>query len=54
VLDKYKANSDVTAYLNDVQNDILENVSQFVKGEEPQQSPFQLPWMKEAPFKKYE
>jgi lon-related putative ATP-dependent protease len=54
VLETYKANSDVTAYLRDVQNDILENVSQFVKGEEPQQSPFQLPWMKEAPFKKYE
>jgi lon-related putative ATP-dependent protease len=54
VMEKYKGNSDVTAYLTDVQNDILENVSQFLKGEEAQQGPFQLPWMKEAPFKKYE
>ncbi len=55
VLDKYKENCKVTEYLRDVQNDILENVSQFIKGDAPQQpSPFQLPWMKEAPFKKYE
>ena len=55
VMEKYRENSEVTAYLRDVQNDILENISQFIKGEDPQQqSPFQLPWMKEAPFKKYE
>ncbi len=55
VLEKFKENPEVTTYLRDVQNDILENVSQFIKGDEPQQqSPFQLPWMKEAPFKKYE
>lgn len=54
VMEKYKENVEVTAYLRDVKSDILDNVSQFVKGEEPQQSPFQLPWMKEAPFKKYE
>ncbi len=55
VMEKYKDNPEVTAYLHEVQNDILDNVSQFIKGEEPQQqSPFQLPWMREAPFKKYE
>ena len=54
-VDKYKDSTEVTAYLKEVQNDILDNLAQFVKGEEAQpQTPFQLPWMREAPFKKYE
>src|SRR4030066_409690 len=56
VLEKYKDSPEVTVYLRDVQNDILDNLAIFVKGNEPQQQqlPFALPWMKETPFKKYE
>ena len=53
--EKYKDFLDVVAYLKDVQNDILDNLPQFVKGPEaPQQAPFSVPWMKEVPFRKYE
>ena len=54
VMEKYKENPEVTGYLRDVQTDILDNLSQLIKGEEPQpQASFPLPWMREAPFKKY-
>jgi lon-related putative ATP-dependent protease len=53
--EKYKDLADVTAYLKDVQNDILDNLSLFVRGpEEPPQAPFPIPWMKKDPFIKYE
>ncbi len=52
--EKYKDAPDVTAYLENVQNEILDNLSHFIKGaEEPPQTPFPVPWMKENPFKKY-
>jgi lon-related putative ATP-dependent protease len=55
LMEKYKDTPEVTAYLQDVQNEVLDNLSQFVKGGEPQQQlPFPVPWMKEEPFKKYE
>jgi len=55
LMEKYKDTPEVTAYLHDVQNDILDNIAQFVKRGEPQQQlPFPVPWMKEEPFKKYE
>jgi len=55
LMEKYKDTPEVTAYLRDVQNDVLDNLSQFVKRGEPQQQlPFPVPWMKEEPFKKYE
>jgi lon-related putative ATP-dependent protease len=55
LMEKYKGTPEVTAYLRDVQNDILDNISQFVKrGEPKQQLPFPVPWMREATFKKYE
>jgi lon-related putative ATP-dependent protease len=55
VAEKYKDSAQVTAYLREVQNDILDNLAPFVKGEEAQpQTPFPLPWMRENPFKKYE
>ena len=55
LIEKYKASPEVTAYLKTVQNDIVDNLAQFVKGSKPQQqTPFQVPWMKEDPFKKYE
>jgi lon-related putative ATP-dependent protease len=55
LIEKYKAMSEITVYLKDVQNDILDNIAQFVKRGEPQQQmPFPVPWMREAPFRKYE
>jgi lon-related putative ATP-dependent protease len=55
LMEKYKDTPEVTAYLRDVQNDILDNISQFIRRGEPQQQlPFPVPWMREAPFKKYE
>jgi lon-related putative ATP-dependent protease len=55
LVEKYKDMPEITAYLKDVQNDILDNIAQFVKrGETQEQMPFPVPWLKEAPFKKYE
>jgi lon-related putative ATP-dependent protease len=55
LIEKYKDTPEVTNYLKDVQNDILDNLQQFVKRSEAQQElPFQMPWMREEPFKKYE
>jgi lon-related putative ATP-dependent protease len=55
LIEKYKGTPEVIAYLKDVQSDILDNLSQFIRRGEPQQQlPFQLPWMREAPFRKYE
>jgi lon-related putative ATP-dependent protease len=56
LLEKYKETSEVTAYLKAVENDILDNLEQFVRrgaGEPQEQLPFQLPWMREDPYKKY-
>jgi lon-related putative ATP-dependent protease len=53
--EKYKDSSEVAVYLKDVQADILDNLSQFIKGpEEAPQAPFPVPWARENPFKKYE
>lgn len=55
LIEKYKNMPEITAYLNDVQNDILDNIAQFVKRGEPQQEmQFPVPWMRETPFRKYE
>jgi lon-related putative ATP-dependent protease len=55
VAEKYRELPDVGNYLKDVQTDILDNVSQFMKEPETQpQVPFPLPLMKESPFRKYE
>jgi lon-related putative ATP-dependent protease len=54
LIEKYKSSPEVVDYLRDVQNDILDNLQQFVRRSEAQQElPFQMPWMKEEPFKKY-
>jgi lon-related putative ATP-dependent protease len=53
--EEYKDFPAVITYIDDVQNDILERLSQFIKGpEESPQFPFPARWMREAPFKKYE
>ena len=58
--ENYRDNADVIAYLKAVENDILDNLTQFVRrsvgagGVEPQeQLPFQMPWLQEDPYKKY-
>lgn len=53
--EKYKGFPDVAAYLKNVENDILNNLSQFIKSpDEKQQTAFPLPWVREPSFKKYE
>jgi lon-related putative ATP-dependent protease len=56
--EKYGNLAEVTAHLKAVENDMLDNLQQFIRrggGEsQEQQFPFQLPWMREDPYKKYE
>ena len=55
LVEKYPANPEVTNYLKEVENDILDNLQQFIRRGEPEpQLPFPMPWMKEEPYKKYE
>jgi lon-related putative ATP-dependent protease len=54
-IEKYKTLPEIVSYLKAIQNDILENIAQFVKKNESQQGmPFSLPWMKDISFRKYE
>ena len=55
----YNGTPEVTAYLKAVENDILDNLEQFVRrgagaGEPSEQLLFSMPWMREDPYKKYE
>jgi lon-related putative ATP-dependent protease len=52
--EKYKEFPEIIKYIEDVQNDLLENLPQFLREPETAPTPFQFPWMKEAPFKRYE
>ncbi len=54
LLDKYQGNTQVTDYLKAVEKDIIENLPQFVGRGEEKKQPFQLPWMREEPYRKYE
>ncbi len=54
LIEKHKDIPEIIAYLKEVQSDILENLQQFIRRGEPQQQPFQMPWMREEPFRKYE
>ena len=53
---EYKENPQIIEYLKGIQVDILDNLPLFVSKRIPQQNQtqFQMPWMKETPFKKYE
>jgi lon-related putative ATP-dependent protease len=55
LLEKYRDEPDVTAYLKAVQKDILDNIDDFKKkpDEKSQPSPFRLP-IRESTFRKYE
>jgi len=51
--EKYKDFAEIVAYLEDVQNDILENLDQFTgEPKAPPQTPF--PLTEEVPFRRYE
>jgi lon-related putative ATP-dependent protease len=53
--ERYKDIPEVVAYLKNVQSDILDNLSRFIKSsEESPQAPFAVPWTREIPFRKYE
>jgi len=54
--EKYVSLPEVTAFLKTVENDMLDNLQQFARrsGGEQQELPFQMPWMREDPYKKYE
>jgi lon-related putative ATP-dependent protease len=55
LMEKYREVKEVTIYLKEVQNDILDNLKQFIKPlDQQQQLPFTLPWTREEAFKKYE
>ncbi|MGA3112027.1 MAG: ATP-binding protein [Candidatus Bathyarchaeia archaeon] len=56
--EKYNDSAAVTEYLKNVENDVLDNLQQFIRrsqgGDQQEQFPFQMPWMREDPYKKYE
>jgi lon-related putative ATP-dependent protease len=54
--ERYKGFDDVAAYLKDVQEDILNNLAQFIKSPEEaqQQAQLPMPWLREPTFKKYD
>ncbi|UCH02131.1 MAG: AAA family ATPase [Candidatus Bathyarchaeota archaeon] len=53
--EKYKDNSGVSTYIQDVQEDILDNLTSFLQDPKaPPQLAFPAPWLKEIPFRKYQ
>ncbi|MFB3889843.1 MAG: AAA family ATPase [Candidatus Bathyarchaeia archaeon] len=56
LIEQYSGFADVAAYLKNVENDILDNLAQFIKSsEETQQPQIPLPWLRaESSFRKYE
>ncbi|MCK4952473.1 AAA family ATPase, partial [Candidatus Bathyarchaeota archaeon] len=53
LMEKYMEFPEVTKYLKEAQNDILENIDQFIGKPIQPQTPIPMPWMKELPFRKY-
>jgi lon-related putative ATP-dependent protease len=52
--EKYSENSDIVAYLDEVEKDIVENVKQFIEEPTVPNTPLPTEWLKELPFRKYE
>jgi len=52
--EKYREFGDIVTYMDEMQDDILENVTQFIKEPEAPPTPFPVPWMKELAFRRYE
>jgi lon-related putative ATP-dependent protease len=54
-IEKYKDFPDVTSYIKEVQEDIIDNLTVFISEPKPSpQLPIPTPWLEEVPFKKYE
>jgi len=54
LIEKYEDFPGVKAFLEEVRNDILESLTQFIREPEAPPVPFLGPWAKELPFRKYE
>jgi lon-related putative ATP-dependent protease len=55
IKDKYKDKPEIIEYIEEVKEDILENLGDFISSKSNESSaPALFPWMKEVPFKKYE
>jgi len=55
LMEKYKDFDEITAYLEEVRDNILNNITQFIREPKTQERlPFSAPWMRELPFRKYE
>lgn len=52
--EKYKEMPEIIAYLQEVENDIVDNITQFLKEPEVPSAPIPTSWMKELPLRKYE
>jgi lon-related putative ATP-dependent protease len=52
--EKYSDNSDIVAYLDEVEKDIVDNVKQFIEEPTVPSTPLPTEWLKELPFRKYE
>jgi hypothetical protein len=46
--------ADVVEHIDAVQNDIVENIAQFITGYRPQPGMPQMPWMEEVYYRRYE
>lgn len=54
IKEKYKDTAEIIEYIEDVKDDILKNLSDFISKKSKESStPALFPWMKEVPFKKY-
>jgi lon-related putative ATP-dependent protease len=55
IRDKYKDIPEIIKYIEEVKEDILENLGDFISSKSNKSAaPALFPWMKEVPFKKYE
>jgi lon-related putative ATP-dependent protease len=52
--EKYEEFPEVVVYLEQVRDDVIENLAQFIKEPKAPPVPFPVPWMKELPFRKYD
>ncbi|MBU7032028.1 MAG: AAA family ATPase [Theionarchaea archaeon] len=52
--EKYRNNSDIIVYLDQMEKDIVDNISQFIEEPATPSTPFPMEWLKELPFRKYE
>jgi lon-related putative ATP-dependent protease len=52
--ENYKESKEVAAYLEAVQNDVVDNFAQFIEEPKPLPAPFPASWAQNLPFRKYE